>query len=126
MLSTSNGKIAAAEFGAALPKDRQYRLFHTNVERVWETAEEMYNGIVRAGGKAEISGKIQCEPVLDWEAFLKWTQSRKWFPEDGAYNSTCEWIAGLRPNKILKPSTEFAQEMAKNTKSNPEPLREKG
>ncbi len=82
--STSIGKEAAAELGSKLPKDREYRLFHTYVDRTRETAEEIRHGIVGSGGRAELRGKISSNPTLDREAFLRWIQSRKWFPEDGS------------------------------------------
>jgi hypothetical protein len=116
--STSLGKEAAAEFGSTLPKHREYRLFHTYVDRTRETAEEIRHGIVGSGGRAELCGKISSNPTLDREAFLRWIQSRKWFPEDGSYNHTCQWVAGLMPDKIQEPSMGFAQVVAEIMMSN--------
>jgi hypothetical protein len=112
MASTSSGREAAAEFGTSLPLNRRYRLFHTYLERTHETTEEMHRGIVKAGGGAELCGEIRPLKTLDLEAFQRWIQSHRWFPEDGGYNATCHWIAGLIPETIREPSMSFARGMA--------------
>jgi hypothetical protein len=44
-VSTEQGKKAAYEFGTSLPNDRQYRFYHTYLERTKETAMEIKEGI---------------------------------------------------------------------------------
>ena len=58
LLSTPTGIQVARDFGAALPVDRRYRLYHTWVERAKETAEGIKTGIVENGGVAEVAGVI--------------------------------------------------------------------
>ena len=113
LLSTPLGIQASIEFGSSLPKDREYTLFHTYMDRARETAEGIHRGIIDAGGRAEIGGKIPYATVLDWEANNRWLQSKKWFPEDGAYSSACQWLAGLVPKTIIRSSGEFAGEIAR-------------
>jgi broad specificity phosphatase PhoE len=118
LLSTPTGLRAAMEFGLSLPVDREYTLYHTRSTRAYETAEAIHRGIVEAGGSAEIGGIIPYSPVLDGDTFNWWVQSRKWFPQDGAYSYTCQWIAGLIPKTTIEPSGEFAQELARISMEN--------
>ncbi len=118
MASTSVGREAAAEFGEKLPLNRRYRLFHTYLERTRETAEEMQRGIVKGGGCAKLWGEIRPLKTLDLEAFQRWIQDCRWFPEDGGYHATCNWIAGLIPETIRDPSISFARGMAEITMNN--------
>lgn len=112
-LSTPTGMQAAMDFGSSLPVDREYTLYHTISPRTQETAEGINQGIIDAGGKARIGGTIPVA-ALDYEAFNRWLQSQKWFGRpEAAYSGTCQWIAGLVPKAILKPSGEFTQELAR-------------
>jgi broad specificity phosphatase PhoE len=56
LLSTERGKQAAIEFGAKLPKNRVYRIFHTNVERTIETAEKIHEGLLSKAAKSQMKG----------------------------------------------------------------------
>jgi hypothetical protein len=112
--STDIGKQAAADFGASLPTDREYTLFHTHMDRTLETAESICQGIRSIGGKALIAGEMADIPVLDQKARNELSQKRvrKYgldaYPDEGATN----WICGLNPPNMVKPSLEFAQEIA--------------
>jgi hypothetical protein len=113
--STNVGKQAAVDFGASLPTSRDYTLYHTYVDRALETAECIYQGIKNVGGKAVIAGSIPYWPVLDEKAkgelgrrrLLRYSFDA--FPNRGTVN----WISGLNPTNIMKPSLEFAQELAR-------------
>ena len=118
MTSTIIGREAAAEFGASLPLNRRYRLFHTYLDRTRETAEEIQRGIVKGSGTAELCGEVRPLKTLDLEAFQRWIQSHGWFPENGGYHGTCSWIAGLIPETIRSSSISFAWGMAEITMNN--------
>ena len=111
--STPIGIQAATDFGSSLPKDRRYTLYHTYFERARETADAIRRGILDTGSRAEMGGVIPCKTQIKPEANVIWAKRQKWFPEDGGYNVTCQWIAGLRPSASLKPSSEYSSEMAK-------------
>ena len=111
--STPEGIQAAIDFGSSLPKDRRYTLYHTYFERARETADAIRRGILDTGGRAEMGGVIPCKTQIDPEANVMWVKRQRWFPEDGGFNITCQWIAGLRPSATLKPSQEYSLEMAK-------------
>jgi hypothetical protein len=111
--STPEGIQAAIDFGSSLPKDRRYTLYHTYFERTRETADAIRRGILDTGGRAEMGGVIPCKTQIDPEANVMWEKRQRWFPEDGGYNITCQWIAGLRSSATLKPSSEYSLEMAK-------------
>jgi hypothetical protein len=116
--STPIGLQAAIDFGSSLLKGRRYTLYHTYFDRARETAEAIRCGILDAGGKVEIGGVIPCRTQIDPEANAIWAKRQKWFPEDGGYNVTCQWIAGLRPSTSLKPSSGCSLEMAEITVEN--------
>lgn len=120
-LSTDEGKQAAFFFGASMPAERRYTLFHTYVDRARETAEEVHRGILSAGGKSEIAGEIPYTSVTDWKANNEWVrvlqQKQGPFP-DGGFQLTCNWIAGHKPETIQRPSGEFAREYARITMQN--------
>lgn len=118
LVSTPMGRQAAVEFGESLPKNRRYKLYHTYMDRARETAEEIHRGITESGGVSEIAGRIEFMIILDRRADMEWTQSQRYFPEDGAYHKTCQWLAGLIPEENLKPSMELAHEISKITTAN--------
>jgi len=110
--STNEGIQAAIDFGSSLPKSRSYTLYNTYVERTLETAQGIMRGMKNSGIKAQLGGKIPCDIHLDPEASFQWAKKQKWFPEYGAYNTTCKWIAGLRPTSVLRPSADYSREVA--------------
>ena len=116
--STPIGIKAAIDFGSSLPKDRRYTLYHTYFDRAREAAEAIQRGILDIGSCAEMGGVIPCKTQLDPEANAIWAKRQRWFPEDGGYNVTCQWIAGLRSSISLKPSSEYSFEMARITVEN--------
>ena len=116
--STPTGVQAAIDFGSALPKDRKVTLYHTYVERARETAEGIRRGVIDSGGRAEVAGVISYRMTVDLEAQNRWLVSQRWFPQDGAYDLSRLWTAGLIPTTILKPSWEFAQGYARVSMEN--------
>jgi hypothetical protein len=56
LVSTEKGKLAAIEFGGKLPKNRVYRIFHTNVERTIETAEKIHEGLLSQPAESQMKG----------------------------------------------------------------------
>jgi len=116
--STQTGVQAATDFGASLPKDRGYSLYHTWVPRCRETAEEISRGVTSAGGRARIVGVIPYSMTVDRDAAQRLTKSKGWAVRDGGFDGACHWIAGLVPETIFRPSQEFAREYAKMTVKN--------
>lgn len=53
---TKLGKEAAYDFGANLPCNRTYRIFHSSLGRTKDTAKEIQRGIQSRGAKAELLG----------------------------------------------------------------------
>lgn len=118
LLSTQTGVQAAADFGAAFPMDRDVTIYHTYVERARETAEGIRRGVAEAGGRAKLGGVIPYKMTVDADAAQRWLRSQRWFPQDGAYDATRLWTAGLIPTTIYKPSLEFAQGYARVSMDN--------
>ena len=46
LYSTEKGKQAAYEFGKMLPDNRQYRIYHSPIDRSRETAEKIHEGLL--------------------------------------------------------------------------------
>jgi hypothetical protein len=114
--STPTGIQAAVEFGSFLPSDRNYTIYHTYIERTRETAEAVSQGIIGAGCKVRVAGDVAYSWVVDVEGNNRWLRSQK--PQDGAYSTTCLWIAGLVPETIRTSSWVFAKEYARVTMMN--------
>lgn len=116
--STQIGVEAAIDFGSSLPRDRDYSLYHTWVPRSRETADGISRGVASVGGRARVVEVIPYSMTVDREAFERLIKSQGWYIKDGGYDGACHWIAGLIPETILKPSSEFAKEYARMTVKN--------
>lgn len=72
LLLTPLGHQMAKYFGKKLPLDRNIRLFTSHAPRCQETAEDIFQGFTKNGGKAEIKGNL--EPLykigIDRQFFL--------------------------------------------------------
>ena len=77
LVSTDVGKQAAFDFGASLPTNREYTLFHTPVARTLETAEYICQGIRSSGGKAVVAGRMADSSVLDQKARSELSRRRQ-------------------------------------------------
>ncbi len=64
LYSTDLGKEAAYHFGASLPTSREYKIFHTSIDRTLETVESIRRGIESNGGVASIAGRMAEMPIL--------------------------------------------------------------
>jgi hypothetical protein len=65
IISTGQGKQAAREFGVRLPPSRNYRLYHTNIERTRETVENIHEGILANDGSSNVIGSVPLIPTVD-------------------------------------------------------------
>jgi hypothetical protein len=55
---TESGKRASYEFGSLLPRNRSYRLYHTDSNRVIETAEKIHQGLQSIDAETHIGGEF--------------------------------------------------------------------
>ena len=119
MLSTSSGIAAATEFGARLPIDRRYRLYHTYVQRASETAGAIRDGIVSRGGSAEIVEVVPFKYSIDRVAvnrYLNKVRERCRSEAETSVGFTNDWLAGLvTPPSCILPSYDFARNVADYT-----------
>jgi len=119
MLSTSSGIAAATEFGARLPIDRRYRLYHTYVQRARETAGAIRDGIVSRGGSAEIVEVVPFKYSIDRVAvnrYLNKVRERCRSEDETSVGFTNDWLAGLvTPPSCILPSYDFARNVADYT-----------
>jgi hypothetical protein len=119
MLSTSSGIAAATEFGARLPSDRRYRLYHTYVQRARETAGAIRDGIVSRGGSAEIVEAVPFKYSIDRVAvnrYLNKIRERCGSEPETSVVFTNDWLAGLvTPPSCILPSYNFARNVADYT-----------
>jgi phosphohistidine phosphatase SixA len=106
---TPEGRKIAKILGKKLPKDKLIRLFHSSAERCRHTVEEIFEGVIKMGGKAVIKG--QFTPLshigIDLEDFL--AENEKY----DIYNLFYRWVAGVYPPKLWSPLLPYCQESAR-------------
>lgn len=113
-LSTEQGLRAAYEFGASLPTGRRYRVWHTSVERTWETSLAIKAGLESNQAECTHAGPIPVNTILDPAGFHD-TQPRHQVVKDtdeSARTYLEHWLRGLYPPTMVRPSMEFAQTVA--------------
>jgi hypothetical protein len=118
LLSTSRGRQAAIEFGEGLPARRNYRVYHTVVDRSKQSADSIIEGINRIGDKAEIAGVFPFRTSYDPQAMDDYIDRvfKRCGDEDLAVAEMMNrWLAGLAPQEIFRPSGEFARMIAEYT-----------
>lgn len=109
--STEKGKQAAFEFGAKLPSNRVYRIFHTNVDRTRETAVKIHEGLRSQNIESQMKGKFM--NVLYNKCFLDYYQRD--VREIGAPNARpfyLNHISGNYPPWEIEPSLIIAKRQA--------------
>jgi len=107
-VSTEQGKKAAYEFGTRLPLDRRYRFYHTYLERTKETAEEIKEGIVDNGGRADIIGSLPLSTIVNRERYDELgRREAELMPE--VLGLFYKWVGGHYPPWVRLPSLEFSQ-----------------
>ena len=113
-LSTERGLRAAYEFGASLPPGMRYRLCHTCIERSRETCLAVKSGLESVEAECRLAGTIPVDTILDPECFYR-EQSKRQKVEDtdeSARTYLENWLSGLYPPSMGRPSMEFAQMIA--------------
>ncbi len=114
-LCTEQGLKAAYEFGAGLPTDRKYRLWHTYIERSRETCLAIKSGLESNGAECTLAGEIPVNTILDPVGFRE-EQPRHQVVEDtdeSALTYLIHWLGGQYPPTMVRPSIEFAQMVAR-------------
>ena len=99
---TDEGRAGAQRFGAALPTNRKYRIYHSPVERCKETAE-----IVSAALSSD------CNHGVEEAKFLFRIQAQnesfaRFLSRDGD-NIINHWIAGHYPTEEIEDPRDFAR-----------------
>ncbi|MBN2334610.1 hypothetical protein JXL21_03550 [Candidatus Bathyarchaeota archaeon] len=112
-VSTVLGKEAAREFGAALPT-ASYRVWHTSVDRTRETALSIKAGLEDSGSTCECMGWVGVSTIFDLDRFhgLPGTYEVVEDTAESASAYLTNWVAGLYPPDVVRPSLEFAQMIA--------------
>ena len=72
LLSSERGKQAAYELGRQLPKDREYRIYHSVVKRTLETAENIHKGILAQNLNSRLEGVFFKGPNDDYQKRLRY------------------------------------------------------
>jgi len=105
---TPLGHKMAREFGEHLPKERPIRIFHSQVQRCRETAENIYNGYNHHGKNSEMMGELSVlyDIKISPEDFYR--EATK-YPLD---RLLYRWSAGLYPDEMVIPFSEYAQNSA--------------
>ena len=121
LVLTARGMETACEFGKMLPLDRDYKLFHTHVERTQQTAENIEKGIKANKANSQIIGEIPGTTIVDRERYFE-IMRRLIFSYNEEYKGTREyinrWLSGFYPINVMKPSLVHAKELAAITLSN--------
>jgi broad specificity phosphatase PhoE len=112
---TETGQKTSYEYGKKLPTDRTYHHYHTISGRTKETASNIHQGILDNKGKSTGLSTIKIIAILDPETNSKYR--RKIINEskneiDATKKMFYRWLSGYAPKSVIKPSKEFAQEIA--------------
>jgi len=116
---TITGKEAAFEFGVNLPKDRKYRLFHTQSERARETAEKIHEGLQTQGAKTHLDGVMSFSSHHNQEKF--WDYLTRDVLDQGAKTAEpffINWVSDHYPPWEVESGRTFAQRAAVMTLNN--------
>jgi broad specificity phosphatase PhoE len=112
---TETGKQASYEYGEKLPTNRTYHHYHTISGRTKETASNIHQGILDNNCKSTGLSTIKILSILDPDSNSKYR--RKIIEEskneiDATKKMFYRWLSGYAPESGVKPSKEFAQEIA--------------
>jgi len=105
---TPLGHKVAKEFGQHLPFERPIRLFHSQIQRCQETAENIYNGYNHNGTSSDLVGPlsvlydIRISPDDFYREATKYPLDRLLY----------RWSAGLYPEDMVIPFNEYARNAA--------------
>jgi broad specificity phosphatase PhoE len=112
---TADGIEVASEFGANLPKDRSYHIYHSRIERCRQTAEAIQNGFLRnpqqytdfSSNQIAIKGYL---PVLT-EFYMQPQKFQEYTERDGT-NFVRNWLANHYSPDISESALSYAQRAA--------------
>jgi len=105
---TPLGHKIAKEFGQHLPSDRPIRLFYSEVQRCQETAENIYTGYNHNGTSSELVGALRVLYNIEISREDFYREATK-YPLD---NLLYRWSAGLYPEDMVIPFSEYARKAA--------------
>ena len=107
---SKRGEKAAYQFGSSLPSDREYIIHHTDMDRTIKTSENIKQGIKDNNGAARIVDEIPLATVVDMKAVVEILKKIKTDSESERSRILINnWISGMYPPWVMKPSLEFAQ-----------------
>jgi len=106
--STELGKKAAYELGTKLPTNRNYRIYHTLIERTKETAIEIKKGIASNNVSADIIGAISLSSVVNRAKFseIAARELKHGVDAEGIFS---KWLSGHYPPWVRVPALDFSQ-----------------
>jgi hypothetical protein len=105
---TPLGHEVAREFGEQLPTDRPIRLFHSQVQRCRETAENIYKGLNQNGVRSEIIGTLSSLYDIKISPDDFYREATK-YPLD---RLLYRWSAGFYPENMVVPFKIYAKNAA--------------
>jgi broad specificity phosphatase PhoE len=115
---TRRGHHAAVAFGTRLPRDRTYRLFHTDRLRTRQTAESIQQGLQTQGCETEVDGEMLVPaarmPVRTVRAYLQ----RENAQGDAFWKFVINWVSNRYPPWQLEPSHTITQRIAYSVMTN--------
>lgn len=113
LLNTA-GKQAAYEYGANLPPERKYRLYHTHYERTKETIQQIHQGIVDNDGKSKIMRALPIATILNPEQYRHYISrdTEGGDTDETAMSCFHNWVSGRYPPWVIYPCGQFAQRVA--------------
>jgi len=110
---TERGREAAYEFGAKLPKDREYRIYHSSIDRAIETAEEIQEGLRSQETETQLGGvfmKSHHDREKLWDYL---TRDCIDVEAENARPFFINWVSNRYPPWEIEPGIIFAQRAAK-------------
>jgi len=114
---TETGIKAAHEFGARLPGDRSYRLYHSSSARTIETVEHINRGLVGKNARSRLYGVMPFRPQNQQEQFWDYI-TRDWIEGGGGLAFFVNWVGGRYPSSEMEPTLQFAMRAAAKTMDN--------
>jgi len=117
---TPQGHAIAKKFGENLPKNRPIRIFHSKIWRCEETAKNIHDRFINAGGKSEIEGELKVLSTIGINE-INFMEQFKLLPFVKLFY---RWAAGFYDPKEWRPFIEYCQKTAhiilNHIKSSPE------
>ena len=120
VLCTERGISCAHEFGAKLPADWIYKLWHTSSPRTLETSKTISLGLEQNGIKSRIMGEPKTGFVLDNDRFVILRNEYQVFSDgdESAITLLTNWNKNMYPTDVITPPSEFGKGIAQDLSEN--------